>query len=262
MPNPETHAGGDGNTRIQRVFRFLKEYDELRNPAVRRIDDHPWHFWLDDLPDHPSVELRQIGLTKAADDEDGPPPSVLLRVGKPQMTTAPTPPPELDGWLTAGWQDPRNECKVLRSRNTVDRLGETVTVQFEDSPARVEAFALWCRKHADWRDAERPTIEARKVFETLHALRGRMERESDSTDLVIGDGLFSWKLPDNEVYHPLVLRRVRLEFNAELPEFWIVAADENCELCTTLFQGIPEADPDMLAARRLEVEKGACPPQG
>ena len=41
--------------KIIRIFRYLKELDELRNPAVRNLKDHPVHFPLCDLPEHPEI---------------------------------------------------------------------------------------------------------------------------------------------------------------------------------------------------------------
>ena len=43
--------------RIRQVFEYLRALNDHRNPAVRQVREHPWHFWLDDLPDHPAVDL-------------------------------------------------------------------------------------------------------------------------------------------------------------------------------------------------------------
>src|SRR5262249_31207991 len=138
-----------------------------------------------------------------------------------------------------------------------DRHGETVTVQFDDSPARRAAFTLWEKKREKWREAERPARQAMAVFVKLYELHGKLQRDSELFDLVIADGLLSWQRPEGSIYHPLIIQRVQLEFDSKVPEFRIVDAEVGCELYTTLFSDL---DPAMLATRRQEWINGGYHP--
>jgi hypothetical protein len=252
-----------GKLRIKQIFGYLKALNDHRNPAVRQVKEHPWHFWLDDLPDHPSIELHAMRPRQEKDTEESEElaaPAYLLRVRRPKLTSPPSPPAVIQDWLHAGWDDPEMDARFLLSRNEVDRQGETVTVQFDDCPERKAASALWQQKREKWREAERPAREAMAVFEKLHALRGKLERESESFDLVVADGLLSWRRPEGSIYHPLLIQRVQLDFHAKVPEFRIVDADVGCELYTAIFQTISDVDPSVLKARRQELESAGYHP--
>jgi hypothetical protein len=203
--------------RIRQVFEYLKALNDHRNPAVRQVKEHPWSLWLDQLPDHPFVELPRVTTMRGDETEETDTafsPPYLLRVRRPKLTLPPTLPAELKDWLYAGWDDPRKEAKPYPTRNQVDPDGETVTVGFQDDPARPTALSQWLPKRAKWQAAENPARDAMAVFERLYALHGKLERESESFDLVAADGLLSWKQPDGNIYHPVLIQRVQLEFDS------------------------------------------------
>jgi len=263
MSEPGTRQKDVCASRIKQVFEYLKALNDHRNPAVRQVKEYPWHYWLDHLPDHPTVELQAVLPQKKSETDEGEQaksPLCLLRVRRPQLTPPPSPPAEIHDWVHAGWDDPDNDARFQVSRNQADRHGETITVPFDDNPARPAAFSLWQQKREKWRVAERPARQAMAVFEKLYALHGKLERESELFDLVIADGLLSWQRPEGSIYHPLLIQRVQLEFDSKTPEFRIIDADVGCELYTSLFQTISEVDPSMLAARRQELENGGYHP--
>src|SRR5260370_36980154 len=63
----ETNLGLEGESqerveitrnRIRQIFRFLKDFDGLRNPVTRQISEQPWSVWVRELPTHTSLWLR------------------------------------------------------------------------------------------------------------------------------------------------------------------------------------------------------------
>jgi hypothetical protein len=248
--------------RIRQVFDYLKALNEHRNPAIRTVKEQPWSMWLDDLPNHPSVEFpKRVSAPNAKDSvivENEP--AFLLRVRRPELTTPPLPPDELRDWLCAGWDDPQKDLELLETQNQTDDDGKTVTISFDSDPARVAALADWRERREVWRTAELPARKAMGVFERLYGLHGRLERESERFDLVAGDGVLSWQQQDGNIFHPLLIQRVQLIFDARSPEFIVVDADFASEFYTSIFQAVAAVDPRVLAARRQEFEAGGYHP--
>jgi len=242
--------------RIKQIFEYLKALNEHRNPAIRQIREQPWSIWLDDLPSHPSIEFPQrVARPMAVEGEENTgEPSFVLRVRRPRLTTAPVPPDEIREWLRPGWDDPQKAVEPLESRNERDPEGQTITVRFADDPARRTALEHWLKRRQTWKDAELPARAAMSVFDKLYALHGQMEREAERFDLVIGDGVLSWQQQEGNIYHPILLQRVQLVFNAQRPEFVIVDADFGSELHTSLLQSVSGVGPRMLRARREDFE--------
>lgn len=248
--------------RIKQIFEYLKALNEHRNPSIRQVREQPWSLWLDDLPQHPCIDFPQRVAYSATAQIEGTSsePAYLLCVGRPALTTAPTPPEELRDWLLAGWDDPFKDADCSESRNALDANGETRTIRFEDDPQRPIAFSGWRQKRDTWRKAESPARAAADVFQKLYALHGTMEREGEKFDLVVGDGVLSWRQLEGNIYHPILLQRVQLIFDPKTPEFRLIDADVGSELYTGLFQSVAEVDPRALRHRREEYEDGGYHP--
>ena len=58
-PNDERQERKEiARNRIRQIFRFLKDFNGLRNPIKRQISEQPWVLWIHDLPTHPCLWLR------------------------------------------------------------------------------------------------------------------------------------------------------------------------------------------------------------
>lgn len=266
--------------RVKRLFQFLREFHQIRHPIKRQVTEQPWSMWLQDLPDHPAVEVvdaagrtvrqgrtskedQEIELGEAGAKSDQP----ILRVRRPQTTQAPRPPELLREWLERGWDDPFREVQVRPTLNEVIR-DETVSevesrvVHFADDAERVKAYESWKRTRDEWALGERPARQAMSVFEEFYDLYGRIQRESERLELVLGDGILSWRLPLGGVYHPVLLQRVQLQFDPAVPEFTVVEAEPAVELYTAALRLTENIEAGALAEVRRELEEGGYHPLG
>ncbi|QRK05241.1 AAA family ATPase [Archangium violaceum] len=101
-----------------------------------------------------------------------------------------------------------------------------------------------------------------RLFEQLYALHGRLEREGERLELVLGDGILSWRRPDGGVFHPILLQRVQLEFNPSIPEFTVTDSGREVDLYSELFRTMEEMVGKMLARCRTELAEGGYGPLG
>ncbi len=240
--------------RIKQVFDYLKALNEHRNPAIRPVKEQPWHMWLDTLPSNPSIEFRQR-VPRGTNEEDegvGDDRSILLRVRRPQMTEPPPPPDHIRDWLHPGWDDPNKSVELLKNRNLKDAQGGTITATLEDDPGRLAAFKQWLSYHEKWRRAELPARASMNVFNALYALHGKLEREAERFDLVVGDGILSWQRQEGSLYHPVILQRVELRFEASVPQFCVIDADVPSEL-STLIESMPDVAAQLVSSCRAEL---------
>jgi very-short-patch-repair endonuclease len=255
-----------GRDRLTRVFQFLEALNQHRNPAKRQIRDQLWHLWYRDLPDHSSIRRGQISSPQGnqsptgiatGERESG---SFVLKVRRPILTKSPDPHESVRVWLLAGWDDPFEDAAHTESHNEEGKDEQTIVVRFEEDPQRVAAFHQWKSARDEWARNERPARTAMKIFETLYGLYGRVEREAERVELVIGDGILSWRRPEGGIYHPVLLQRLQLEFDPSAPEFTMIETDTPVELYTALFQSMPDIDGRAIARCREELEQGEYNP--
>jgi very-short-patch-repair endonuclease len=247
--------------KLTRVFRYLEALNQHRNPAKRQIREQLWSFWLHDLPDHPSINR---GASKSApakskasepQNDDANSAGFVLKVQRPVLTSPPEPPRTITTWLEEGWDDPSKEPSVSASRNESDREGETRIANFADEPARSAAWQRWKVTREEWAKHEKPARAAMKIFETLYSLYGRIDREAERVEMVLGDGLLSWRRAEGSIYHPILLQRLQLQFNAAVPEFTLSEADHPVELYSALFQSMTDVDGRAIGRCREELEQ-------
>lgn len=249
-------------SRVRQVFEFLKALNEHRNPVVRQVTEHPWNLWLDDLPAHPSIEFqsRNTEFDSGGEGVEDTSLGALLRVERPHLTNAPTPPTVIREWLHSGWEEPERAPEVVESREEKRPNGESITERFDGKAERIAAKNLWLREWQQWAAKERPARQAQKVFEKLYSLHAQLQRESERFDLVIGDGLLSWQQPEGSIYHPLMLQRVQLEFDPLKPEFTVIDAEFGSELYTSIFHSNSVLDPQKLRQSRDQFDAAGYHP--
>jgi very-short-patch-repair endonuclease len=252
--------------KLTRVFRYLEALNQHRNPAKRQIHEQPWSFRLRDLPEHSCIRRSapragasraKNGNTQNVEESSA---SYVLKVGRPRLTRAPEPPEEIADWLEEGWDDP---SKAVTLRETLEESGNDPApriVKFADEPARKASLERWKLLRNEWVNTEKPARAAMKLFESLYTLYGRIDREGERVELVLGDGILSWRRPDGAIYHPILLQRLQLQFDASVPEFALSEADHPVELYSALFQSMNDVDGRAIGRCREELEEGGFHP--
>lgn len=255
---------GAARDRVARVFRYLQALNQHRNPAPRLLREQTWSLRLHGLPEHPSVRfVRPVEPSGTdADLGGGDGGEAILRVLRPTLTPPPAPPEVLEEWLLSGWRDPFKAVETRASRNQLGPEGKTLLVLFEQNAARVASLAEWRSRRDAWAHNERPALEAMGLFERLYELHGRLEREGERLELVVGDGLLSWRRPEGGIFHPVLLQRVQLGFDPSIPEFSITESGRPPDLYSELFGTVPEVDGRVLARCRNDLLQGGFGPLG
>lgn len=194
--------------KLTRVFRYLEALNQHRNPAKREIREQLWNLWLHDLPEHAAIKKGAAkskssrATSKDAQNESAENASFVLRVQRPMLTPPPAPPAEIAEWLEAGWDDPSGDAVIAEIRSESKESNESPSEKFSDNPARRGIFERWKTRRGEWAETEKPARASMKLFEALYALYGRIEREAERVELVLGDGVLSWPRPEGDIYPP------------------------------------------------------------
>jgi len=251
--------------KLTRVFRYLEALNQHRNPAKRQIHEQPWSFRLRDLPEHSSIQ-RGVAKASSSKAKSGNGPTAedagagfVLKVQRPRLTRGPEPPREIAEWLDEGWDDPSKPIVVEETLEEPES-GAPRIVKFADDPARAVSLEHWRVLRNEWAKTEKPARAAMKIFESLYALYGRIDREGERVELVLGDGILSWRRAEGAIYHPILLQRLQLQFDASVPQFTISEADYPVELYSALFQSMNDVDGRAIGRCREDLEQGGFHP--
>src|SRR5260370_1053662 len=262
------------------IFRYLQALNQLRNPIKRDIQEQAWMMWFHELPKHPCIRRGAMARTandtgdangnqllEGQKDDLGASEDFILKVRRPVLIDPPDAPRELLPWLQNGWQRIDGQVIVKPTLANAEGLsaasGQTQFLRFEDNPQRKLLLESWLAKRAKWVEDETPAYRAMATFEKLYALQAQIEGESERLELMVGDGVLLWQpMGGNPINHPVLLLRLELHLNPEIPEFTLVQTDRPSELYSALFQSTPGVNASALASCRDALDQYGWHPLG
>ncbi|QKE37582.1 AAA domain-containing protein [Ferrovum myxofaciens] len=251
-------------SKVRQLYYFLKEANQLRFRPVRNLGEQPKVVRLADMPSHPSMQIfRPVRVENAQEIPD-----TLLRIRRPAITRCPAPPESITSWLLPNWDDPSKSVAYAESLNvTNDDDGKTTTILFDDDEQRVSDSADWIELRNVWVVPELAARKAMRFFEVFYDIYSTIEKDSEQLELLVADGHFSWQTTSGVdgkivIEHPVLLKRVELRFDPNVPEFTIHETDREAELYGSLFADLQDIAPAALRNRKNELEISGYHPLG
>lgn len=251
--------------KVRQLYHFLKEANQLRFRPVRMLGEQPKVIRLADMPNHPSLQLYRPVLVESVQEM----PDILLRIKRPATTRCPVPPETMASWLLLGWDDPTKPAACAESQNETNEDDETVTVRFDDDEQRVSDFIAWDNQRKAWAVPEQLARKALRFFEVFYDIHSTIEKDGEQLELLVADGHLSWQTTSGidgsiTIDHPILLKRVELRFDANVPEFTIHETDREPELYGSLFVDLRPEDvsPVAIRNRKNELETSSYHPFG
>ncbi|MHA0855671.1 AAA domain-containing protein [Paenibacillus sp. CMAA1364] len=243
--------------KITQIFKYLQALDQLRNPVEKNVHDQLWTFWFKDMPNHSDIECRFLhqGTSKLIEDAD----DEYFTIRRPEITICPEPPTNLLLWIKPGWQNIENEPEIIEYKK-VD-IEEGMIEDFESDLERVQNLHNWSEDRSHWKEYETPVRQIMKVFERLYALYAWIERENEQVELMLGDGILDWKMSQGKnIMHPVILQKVRLIFDPNLPAFKLTPTDQPIEFYNALFRDVQEVSATSINKCTEDLEQRQCSP--
>ncbi len=230
--------------KIISLYKYIEELCALKYTIVTDVSKQYWTYFLKDIPndsENITVYYRDSVEEEASDN------MVLLEVKKPEFQRCPEPPASIVEWLEPGW-DRFTSTPVLKKtlvdydKDLIDGK-ETLrdTEHFEDSNNRVQAFEKWIALRDAWANKQRIINETRRFFARLFQAYTDIERESETLEFMIGNGLIH-DLNNQTISHPVIMKRVKFDFDAKENIIRISDTDAEPELYTLLLQEMADID--------------------
>lgn len=226
--------------KTEKIFNFMKELNELRNPVAIDLSGYNWTLHIDgNLP--LVEEVKNIFKEEELD--------FVLKIGRPELLPCPEPDEDLVEWLDSGWSKLENEPYIIESKTTIGENNEEETrvIYFENVEGLKKKFELWKAERNNWKGKELEKVKCRDLYDRLFSLHSTIRRDSESLELLLGDGILNWHVSDGRyINHPILLQRLKLDFDPSVPEFTLKLEDGNTDLYTALLRTIQETDKQTL----------------
>lgn len=222
------------------LYKYIKELCALKYRVVTDVEKQYWRCYLKDIPDD-SENISVFYRDRVEEETDDN--TVLLTVKKPNFQRCPEPPAVFTEWLEPGWDRFTNTVKVKDTLSAIvpeDIADEEQKPEhFGDSEQRVKAFEKWNAQRNIWVEKQRIINRTRNFFTQLFQLYTDLERDSETLELMVGSGVIK-EIDNNAINHPILLKRVKLQFDAKMNIISSTDTDTEPELYTLLLQDMRE----------------------
>lgn len=236
---------------VKKVFNFLKDFNNMRNPVTTEVQKQNWYYDIGDLPN-----IEELWSIYHEEDYES---LKILEVVRPILNPCPSPDETFKKWLHESWDEIEVETVDFiksKTEKTRSKDGEIIEVieNFKDNEDRVRDSEEWLEKRKEWRKDELPRKQVLDLYNDLYKLYSDMKREGEGVELVLGDGLINWSTTERKINHPVLLQKVELEFNTDKPSFIIKCEEVRTELYTSMLRVIDTINQSMLGEVIQEVE--------
>ena len=248
----------DNQKKILKLCDYLRQVASLRQRTVKNLKEQEWTLTLGELPVDPKRIRR---FAPGAELPEGAPEGLLLEVQKPEFAPCPELPFDLIGWVrTPRWKNFEvTELEPYEERQKNDpRLG-TVTERFVDSGVRLAAWEDWKRHRNLWRAGELAKSRTHKLFMELYGIYDRIRQDPERLELMVGSAVFLNGL-QTELEHPLLLKKVRLHYDAHGNKMQVLDTESATEVYTELLQDLPGVEGASMRAFAGLVEEAELHP--
>ncbi|EKU70546.1 AAA domain-containing protein [Selenomonas sp. F0473] len=215
----------------RRVITDIMKYDKIYDPRELAQRD----------PEHIHIYFRENDSSSEERES-----FVLFEVEQPELHTCPRPPASIVDWLAADWERLSTERVGIRKQITsTTSMSEFITEDFIADQKRVKAFHTWNELRNQWRVQEQKRRNTKRTFDDLYSIYQEMRDNLDGMELVVGNGDFRCReMPAKGeiIDHPLLLRKVRLQYHKQKRSIQIVDTDEQTEFydeCLKYLDDIP-----------------------
>ncbi len=220
------------------LFRYIMELYAQRYQVVTDVKKQEWNKFVADIPkDEDNIIFNYIDRTDE-DEETASSQALILKVKKPEFERCPIIPTSIEKWVEDGWQWFYNFV-AKKDKLEVYKNGVRIEEKFSDNEIRVSDFNKWNEERDEWVLRQQKIDRTRKFFNELHIKYIDLDRDSETIELMIGQGILECNInEDTKIYHPVLLKRVTMDFDSINNIISIIDTNVDPEIYTTLLQGV------------------------
>lgn len=242
------------------LYQFLKDLYAQKYPIIKTLKDQVWHVYFSDIPkDEKNIEWNYID--RVDDSVNYSDVSLeleesevqILSVTKPDFEKCPQAPNSVLDWLKPGWENYINSVELIlekeipQSKVISDDDSKQSVEKFHDDSNRVSSYEKWLISYNQWRLKQNSIARTRLFFNSLYSIYIDLDRESETYELLVGQGILEAPTDKNILSnHPILLKRVSIKFDPLNNIVTIYDSNQNPEIYSSLLQCIKDINHNVI----------------
>ena len=206
----------DKRGNIIALYQYIAEVVKSIKTEKKDIHNEEWCYFLEELPKHSGITLNYL------DNKNTPSDQKILQVEKIPFLEPLAIDKGLLDWLSGDWGDYKSPIKLL-SEKIIKENDASKVVNISKKEKEILEKLLKDRKL--WVEEQKKIEVVRNLFDTLYNKYLVLDRDSDTLELVVANGLV--KVPNEDIYYPILLKKVNFTVDTEKNIISITDASDN-----------------------------------
>ena len=206
----------DKRGNIIALYQYIAEVVKSIKTEKKDIHNEEWCYFLEDLPKYSGVTLNYL------DNKNNLANQKILQVEKLPFLEPLAIDKELLEWISGDWADHKSPIKLL-SEKIIKENDASKVVNISKKEKEILEKLLKDRKL--WVEEQKKIEVVRNLFDTLYNKYLVLDRDSDILELVVANGLV--KVPNEDIYYPILLKKVNFSIDTEKNIISITDASDN-----------------------------------
>ena len=206
----------DKRGNIIALYQYIAEVVKSIKTEKKDIHNEEWCYFLEELPKHSGITLNYL------DNKNNLANQKILQVEKIPFLEPLAIDKELLDWLSGDWGDYKSPIKLLSEKITKENDASKVV---NISKKEKEILEKLLKDRKLWVEEQKKIEVVRNLFDTLYNKYLVLDRDSDSLELVVANGLV--KVPNEDICYPILLKKVNFSIDTEKNIISITDASDN-----------------------------------
>ena len=194
----------DKRGNIIALYQYIAEVVKSIKTEKKDIHNEEWCYFLEDLPKYSGVTLNYLDNKNSLSNQK------ILQVEKLPFLEPLAIDKELLEWISGDWADHKSPIKLL-SEKVIKENDASKVVNISKKDKDILEKLLKDRKL--WVEEQKKIEVVRKLFDTLYNKYLVLDRDSDTLELVVANGLI--KVPNEDICYPILLKKVNFSIDTE-----------------------------------------------
>ena len=206
----------DKRGNIIALYQYIAEVVKSIKTEKKDIHNEEWCYFLEELPKHSGITLNYL------DNKNTPSDQKILQVEKIPFLEPLAIDKGLLDWLSSDWGDYKSPIKLLSEKITKENDASKVV---NISKKEKEMLEKLLKDRKLWIEEQKKIEVVRNLFDTLYNKYLVLDRDSDTLELVVANGLV--KVPNEDICYPILLKKVNFSIDTKKNIISITDASDN-----------------------------------
>ena len=198
------------------LYQYIAEVIKSLKIEKKDIHNEEWYYFLENLPKHPGITFNYL------DNKNNLSYQKILQVEKLPFLKPLAIDKELLEWISGDWGDYKSSIKLL-SEKIVKENNSVKVVNISDEEK--EILEKLFKDRQLWIEEQKKIEVVRKLFDILYSKYLSLDRDSDTLELLVANGIV--KVPNEDIYYPVLLKKVNFYLDAERNLITVVDSSDN-----------------------------------